>query len=173
MLLYLVIIGQNKTKPNQTLSIWFFFLNSYFKVTYWQKNKIPQSQSISRTGTLLLTSEPGVSSWCCWNGSSIGKKHYLQAEVPFPGGSMATAPAARQVGFRSPKMAFSFQKSSSSLHDPNGVHRTLSDLLQGNKKIFWPRQELWHCTIAYSTLNQSCNCPAMDVHKLHKVRIKH
>lgn len=110
MLLYLVIIGQNKTKPNQTLSIWFFFLNSYFKVTYWQKNKIPQSQSISRTGTLLLTSEPGVSSWCCWNGSSIGKKHYLQAEVPFPGGSMATAPAARQVGFRSPKMAFSFQK---------------------------------------------------------------
>ena len=119
---------QNKTKP---CLFGFFFLNSYFKVTYWQKNKIPQSQSISRTGTLLLTSEPGVSSWCCWNGSSIGKKHYLQAEVPFPGGSMATAPATRQAGFRSPKMAFSFQKSSSSLHDPNGVHRTLSDLLQG------------------------------------------
>lgn len=138
-----------KKKKKQTLSICLFvFLNSYFKVTYWQKNKIPQSQSISRTGTLLLTSELGVSSWCCWNGSSIGKKHYAQAEVPFPGGSMATAPAARQAGFRSPKMAFSFQKSSSSLHDPNGVHRTLSDLLQGKWVDFLAKIRtvtLYHC----------------------------
>lgn len=81
---------------------------------------------------LLLTSELQVRLLVLLKWKLDTKETLFAAEVPSPGCSMPTPPATRQVGLRSPKMAFYFQKSLSSLNDLNEVHRTLPNLLQDN-----------------------------------------